>query len=128
MKQGTIMISALVLGLALVTAWSTAAGQEKQADPLSGKRFRSVEKHEVGLGPDGKPALGYWHLAFRGGGFTWHHSDVTESGAYQYDEKTAMLTGAPRSGKLTYEGTYDPKTGILTWEKKKYQETRPEKP
>jgi hypothetical protein len=111
----------LIVGLML-----TASGfsqEDKKADPLSGKQFKSVNKLERGLTPKGV-ALDHWFITFKKGTFTWNHSDVRESGTYVFDAETNRISASPQAGKLKYEGTFDPKTGVLTWMKEKYNEVK----
>ena len=113
-----------ILAVSGSVGWSQAA-QEKP-DVLQGKRFQSLEKLERGLGPNGV-VLDYWHISFKDGKFSWAHSDVSESGRYEYDSATGKITASPRAGKLKYEGKYDPKTGALIWQDKKYKEVQEKK-
>src|SRR5262249_23693966 len=110
-----------LIGCGVIGLLLSAAAAQDITDPLAGKQFRSLDKHEVGLGPKGVE-LGYWSLSFKGGTFSWRHSDVVESGKYEYNAKTGEITGRPRAGKLVYRGNYDAKTGVLTWEKVKYKQ------
>lgn len=47
--------------------------------------FRSVEQHEVGLGPNG-PAMGYWEIHFEDDAFVWFYSDFAEYGTYSCND------------------------------------------
>jgi hypothetical protein len=121
--------TARALGLLLKEQLASDGGgkpAQKKTDALDGKQFQSVDKHERGRAEKGV-ALGYWHLRFRGGLFTWNFSDVSQSGRYDYDAATGKITGVPQLGKRNYQGTYDPKTGALIWEDKKYKEVPQEK-
>ena len=80
--------------------------------------FLSVEEHECGLTPTGV-ATCQWSIAFTDNGATrqlsWRHSDVSETLVYRCDGYT--ITTAVVSGtQPTYKGTYEPATGILTWD------------
>lgn len=111
------------LALIVFLGWGAYSQEPAEADPLSGKQFKSVNKLERGLTPKGV-ALDHWSLRFKKGTFTWDHSDVSESGSYVFDAKTNRITAMPRAGKLKYEGTFDPKSGALVWEKEKYVEVK----
>ncbi len=110
--------------LLLVVTGLTAAPGEKQADPLSGKRFKSVDKLERGLGPNGV-VLGHWGISFKEGKYSWQWSDVSTAGTYRIDAATGKVTAS--GFKMDIEGQYDAKTGMLTWNKVKYQEEKEEK-
>ncbi|MBI2806794.1 MAG: hypothetical protein HYX68_17585 [Planctomycetes bacterium] len=124
-KYFTVLLACLFAVFFAVAAIDRARAQaDEQPDPLVGKKFRSTEKHEIG-----KQTRGYWHISFRkGGGYTWDHSDVRSSGRYEFDPKTGKVIGrgAPKAdgNARTYEGHYDSKMGVLTWDKKKYQEVK----
>jgi len=48
---------------------------------LTGSVYRSLDKHEMGLGMNGV-AEGYWQIEFLDDRFKWLHSDVLETGRY----------------------------------------------
>jgi len=80
---------------------------------LAHSSWRSLEKGECGLGPDGV-SLCTWHVTFDGtrpGEFDWQHSDYGVSGSWSC--KGFEVTGKGSIGDLT--GTYDPKCDRLTW-------------
>jgi len=49
---------------------------------IKNSTFTSVAEKEVGLGPNNKPAMGYWSLTFGENEVAWHHSDVVEKGTF----------------------------------------------
>lgn len=53
-----------------------------QGTELIGRRFRSVERREIGLGPEGE-VLGYWYLTFHSESVTWDHSDMQMTVGYR---------------------------------------------
>jgi hypothetical protein len=120
-----MLVRVMGVGLVLMVATAlTAAPGEKQGDPLSGKRFKSVDKLEMGLGPNGV-VKGHWSITFKDGKYSWRWSDVSTAGRYQIDAATGKITAS--GFKMEIEGEYDAKTGSLTWNKVKYQEEKEEK-
>jgi hypothetical protein len=93
------------------------------ADPLDGKVFRSVEKLTGGDRRDGTVNLIHWEVRFKGGSFTWLHTDVLSPGTYQFDAKT----GAVVIKGSNLQASFDAKTGVLTWDGRKYEAARGEK-
>jgi len=60
---------------------------QNDCDSLVGSSFRSVEQRDVGVGPNGRPVLGYWSIGFKEDAngrpiVMWVHSDVIERGTY----------------------------------------------
>lgn len=112
MRRLTFIIGVLFL---IVTGVSLA--QETPANPLEGKRFVSLEKLTGGDRPDGKINKIHWTIRFEAKSFQWLRTDVVSRGTYEYDAKTgAVKTDAAKAG-----GSYDSKTGILTWGGHKYK-------
>lgn len=74
--------------------------------------FSSVELLECGFTPDGI-ATCHWSLSFDSGTFTWFHSDMGEIGNY-------TCSGDSFTTDQGYTGTFDPTTGILTFEGQTY--------
>jgi hypothetical protein len=91
--------------------------QVAAADPLDGKVFRSVEKLTGGERRDGKVNLIHWEITFEGKSFSWRHTDVISTGTYELDEKT----GAIKVSNPNVEASYDARTGVLTWGKRRYE-------
>ena len=83
---------------------------------LTNNRFMSIEKKELGLGPDGAE-LGHWIIYFSSSTFEWAYSDVAESGTYVLDGKGVVA----QSGDRQILGQYDPDSGILTWDGADYR-------
>lgn len=83
---------------------------------LANKRFESIEKQELGLGPDGVE-MGHWVIYFSFSTFEWAYSDVAESGTYVLDGKRVM----GQSGDREVFGEYDPDSDILTWDGTDYR-------
>jgi len=83
---------------------------------ISNSVFRSVDKHEVGLGPNG-PAMGYWSITFQSGNFQWHHSDVVESGTYTCTENILQAKLYNR----TVTANYDINRKALIWDGVEYK-------
>lgn len=92
----------------------TKESEEKQlklsCDLIKNSQFRSIEKKEIGLGPDGL-AMGYWGVSFSGNEVIWRHSDVAETGIYSCSGNIInvklTLGGA---FKVSYEGN------VLRWQ------------
>lgn len=79
-----------------------------------GTTFASTEELECGLGPDG-PVLCNWQITFEGdGSYLWQYSDIGQGGTYSCED--GVLT--PDDPGLA--ATYDPATGILTWDGVEY--------
>lgn len=83
---------------------------------LANKRFESIEKQELGLGPDGVE-MGHWVIYFSLSTFEWAYSDVAESGTYVLDGKRVI----GQSGDREVLGEYDPDSDILTWDGTDYR-------
>jgi hypothetical protein len=90
----------------------------RACEEISGERFRSIDKYEVGLGigEDGT-ARGYWWISFGNGKFSWSYSDVVEEGSYIC--KGNLITGTSITGRKL-AGGYDINKNILIWDGKKY--------
>lgn len=117
-KSITILTTAtLLMGMLLQT---NGHGQEQKTDPFAGKQFQSLKKLERGLTPTGV-ALGYWTIRFANGKFNWSYSDVAESGTYEYQANTNKFIARRTFQQRPIKAEYDPKTGILTWEKVQYK-------
>lgn len=93
---------------------------------FSNSTFRSVDKHEVGLGPNGAE-MGYWSIQFQEGTtlsdygqstFEWNHSDFSESGFYSC--KNNLLNAKSESGG-PISTSYDFNQELLDWDGVKYQ-------
>ena len=56
------------------------------------------------------------YIRFKGDTFTWLHTDVVSTGSYTFDAASGIITvkGGPKA-------SFDAKTGVLTWEKRKYE-------
>lgn len=91
-------------------------GQAPIGNALSNKRFISIEKKELGLGPDGAE-MGHWFVYFSSSTFEWVYSDVAQSGSYVLAGK--RIVG--QSGDHQILGQYDPDSGILTWDGTDYR-------
>lgn len=98
-----------------VTPKNTAEIQPDDCNFISDSTFRSVNKYEVGLGPNG-PAMGYWSITFQKGNFQWHHSDVVESGSYLC--KNNILQAKLYTRSVT--ANYDINRKALIWENVEY--------
>lgn len=83
---------------------------------LANKRFESIEKQELGFGPDGVE-MGHWVIYFSSSTFEWAYSDVVESGSYVLDEKQVV----GQSGDRQILGEYDTDGDILTWDRIDYR-------
>ncbi len=76
-----------------------------------GTTFSSVEELECGLGPKGVE-LCRWTVEFdESGGYLWMHSDLGEGGPYTCEGGAITVGNNPG-----LEASYDPRTGILTWD------------
>jgi len=102
--------------------------REDNCDLLVDSSFKSVSKHEVGLGPDGV-AMGYWTITFgkvglagesEESGVAWHHSDVVESGTYTCEDNTIQVMFFDYS----ITAKYDADEEILSWEGVEYRKTK----
>src|SRR5262249_55222462 len=90
------------------------------ADSLDGKDFQSVEKLTGGDRRDGTVNRIHWKIRFKDGSFDWLHTDVVSHGTYEYDART----GAISIKGSNLKATFDAKTGILTWDNRKYEEVK----
>jgi len=81
---------------------------------IVGKVFASLEELECGLGPKG-PILCNWSITFEeSGDFLWQYSDVGQGGTY------TCGGGVLNVDDPGIEVSYDPETGVLTWEGVEY--------
>ena len=90
------------------------------ADPLDGKTFRSVEKLPGGDRADGTVAQIHWQIRFKDKKFSWTHYDKVSAGSYAFDARTSAVTGGP-------EAHFEAKTGVLTWDNRKYAPVKADK-
>jgi hypothetical protein len=116
------MLAALLVGCAADTSPNDPTdagavdGQNGACTAFEGRRFSSVEELECGLTPDGV-ARCHWSLELSAqdaqrSNFTWHHSDVGESGAVRCTGRRLSTDGIGR----IYTGDYDPASRRLTWD------------
>ena len=117
--------TAIAIGIVLAVAAGANADPKAPQHPLDGQRFLSVEKLSGGDRRDGTINKIQWELNFKETEFTWRHSDVISMGSFTYDGKTGALT--VKAGAAKIEASFDPKTGVLTWDKKKYKAANPAK-
>lgn len=105
MTLGALVMSPMLLGI-------QECSQPSDCFFVEPASFSSVELLECGLTPDG---VGYchWSLSFDQGTFTWFHSDVGEIGTY-------TCSGDSFTTEQGYSGTFDPSTGVLTFEGQAY--------
>ncbi|HEV3257459.1 MAG TPA: hypothetical protein VG013_11300 [Gemmataceae bacterium] len=112
----------ILLGLVLAVGAGIAGAQEVPADPLDGKTFRSVEKLPGGERRDGTVVQIHWEIRFKDRSFSWRHADVISTGTYAFDAKagTVIVEGGLKT-------SFDAKTGVLTWDERKYEYVKSEK-
>jgi hypothetical protein len=84
---------------------------------LDGVTFVSTKKYETGLGENGA-VFGYWRVAFSAGTATWDYSDTRESGRFAIGDD-GKISADIGPGGVT--GRYDPGTGELLWDGKRYE-------
>jgi hypothetical protein len=114
----------VLLGFVLaVTVMAGGTPYAAAADPLDGKVFRSVEKLTGGDRRDGSVNRIHWEVRFKGNSFTWLHTDVLSRGTYEFDAETGAVTVKDSNLKASF----DAKTGVLTWDGKKYEAVKPAK-
>src|SRR5947207_10497684 len=116
MKQTTILLG-FFLAVGILAGGTRPAAA---AEPLDGKVFRSVEKLVGGERRDGTINRVHWTIRFKGKSFEWQHTDVISRGTYEYDTKTGAIV-LKDSG---LKAQYDARTGVLTWDKRKYEEVK----
>jgi hypothetical protein len=106
---------ASIAATALLACSGSSGGGSNQNSLQSGDacliapdaRFRSVEKYEVGLGPNG-PVMGYWTVVFEPNNrLRWHWSDIEEHMTYACEG--AIVIAAAHGRQVT--GIYDD-TGV----------------
>jgi hypothetical protein len=86
---------------------------------IKGVKFRSLEKAEIGLGPNG-PGLGYWSIEFSSDGiFKWQHSDVWETGRFVCKDR--IINAFISSGRKLSASYIPEKQRLLIWEGKEYR-------
>ena len=85
---------------------------------VANSTFLSTEEHECGLTPTGI-ATCQWRLSFTDNGasrqLSWQLSDYSLGLVYQCNGYS-LAAQSPSGTGATYTGTYDPVTGILTWD------------
>src|SRR5262245_43423828 len=114
----------ILLGFVLaIVVMASGTRDAAAADPLDGKVFRSVEKLTGGERRDGTVNLIHWEIRFKDKSFTWLHTDVVSLGTYEFDAKTGAVVIKDSGLKASYED----KTGVLTWDGRKYEAAKPEK-
>jgi len=96
---------------------NTTLNHSDNCDLISNSSFRSIKKYEVGLGPNG-PAMGYWGIYLKDGKFSWHHSDVGESGTFSCKDNILQV----QLFKRVLTGNYDTSRKILLWEDVEYKQ------
>jgi hypothetical protein len=119
MRQSWSLLG-FVLALGIVASGTLCA---TAADPLDGKLFRSVEKLPGGERRDGTVVLIHWEMRFKDNSFSWRHTDVISTGTYEWDAKTSALVVSGSKIKASF----DANTGVLTWDKQKYEVAKGEK-
>jgi hypothetical protein len=82
-----------------------------------------VEKLTGGDRRDGTVNLIHWEVRFKEGSFTWLHTDVLSPGTYELDARTGTL--AIKGANL--QASFDARTGVLTWDGRKYEEVKADK-
>lgn len=90
-------------------------------EAVAGATFKSIEKREGGLGPDGEVAQVHWSVRFENGGFQYYFSDVVDSGTYSCTVEDGKAHIQRDSGSDGAIGIYDPETGVLTWGGDRYR-------
>jgi hypothetical protein len=84
-------------------------------EQIVGTTFSSVEELECGLTPMG-PQLCHWTVVFEeDGDYLWQYSDVGQGGTYTCEGGVISVDNDP-----DLEASYDPVTGILTWDGVEY--------
>jgi hypothetical protein len=85
---------------------------------VANSTFLSTEPHECGLTPTG-PATCQWRISFADNGasrqLSWALSDYMLTLVYQCSGYSLTAQSSSGTGPI-YRGTYDPATGILTWD------------
>ncbi len=97
----------------------SAVDEKKKTDfcfEIKNKSMKSVNKYEVGLGPNGE-VLGYYYIKFGQTDFGWTHSDVYQEGTFAC--KDNVVEGS--SNRDSYKGMYNNDRRILLWEGIEYQ-------
>lgn len=113
LQASLILVAALLVGLA--SSNGAVRAQDAPAHPLAGKRFLSLEKLTGGERKDGTVNKIHWRIDFKDKTFTWLHHDVIVPGKYEFDANTGVIT----AGRI--KASFDAKTGLLTWENRKYR-------
>jgi hypothetical protein len=92
---------------------------------VANSTFLSTEPHECGLTPTG-PATCQWRISFTDNGasrqLSWALSDYMLTLVYQCSGYSLTAQSSSGTGPI-YRGTYDPATGILTWDGFDYAKT-----
>ncbi len=106
-EGGTDCCAACAVDTALCVPVSTGDACED----VVGTTFESVEELDCGIAPDGK-VLCNWTLSFSpDGSFNWAFSDAGVGGGYVCKDGLIVLDNSPG-----FSATYDPETGILSWD------------
>jgi hypothetical protein len=120
--QSIVLLTAALIAAGCGGAGTDTDGMNGACTELEGKTFQSTVQLECGLGPSG-PVPCTWAIVFTPknsdeSSFSWHHSDVQETGTVRC--VGGKLTGTPASLSGTYAGKWDEATGKLVWESVDY--------
>jgi hypothetical protein len=114
----------ILLGFVLATGVvASGTPYAAAADPLDGKVFRSADKLPGGERRDGTVVLIHWEIRFKDKAFSWRHTDVISTGSYEWGAQTGALVVSDSK----VEASFDARTGVLTWDKQKYEVVKEEK-
>lgn len=98
---------------------NVASNSSDSCESVNNSTFRSVNKYEVGLGPNG-PVMGYWNIVFENDKFEWQHSDFGTSGTYTCKDNILQVS----TSSFPISANYDASKNILVWDNIEYKKVK----
>jgi hypothetical protein len=92
-------------------------------EAIDSTTFRSIETQPGGPAPDEESTAFHWQVRFGDGEYSYTHTDVVETGSYACTvaDDEATVDASASATDVTYTGTYDPESGVLTWDGVRYR-------
>jgi hypothetical protein len=92
-------------------------------ETIEGTTFRSIETQPGGPAPDEESTAFHWQVRFGDGEYSYTHTDVVETGSYScaVTDGDATVDASASATDVTYTGTNDPESSVLTWDGIQYR-------